>query len=52
MEAATFRECFGDDQAASGDGYMHTVVQPQMNLLGVIEMDAMDGIANLMQHQK
>lgn len=52
MEAETFWECFSDYEKANGDGYMHTVVQPQMNMLGIVEMDDADGIANLMQHRK
>lgn len=39
MEAEAFWELFGDYERLNGDGYMHTVVQPAMNKLTVIEMD-------------
>ena len=39
MEAEAFWELFGDYEAADGDGYIHTVVQPAMNLLKIVEMD-------------
>ena len=39
MEAESFWEMFKDYEDAGGDGYMHTIVQPAMNLLTIIEMD-------------
>lgn len=39
MEAEAFWELFGDYEAVNGDGYIHTVVQPAMNLLKIVEMD-------------
>lgn len=39
MESDAFWELFKDYEEAGGDGHMHTVVQPAMNLLTVIEMD-------------
>lgn len=39
MEAEAFWELFGDYEAVDGDGYIHTVVQPAMNLLKIVEMD-------------
>ena len=36
MEAEAFWELFRDYEDMGGDGYMHTVVQPAMNLLRVI----------------
>lgn len=39
MEAEAFWELFGDYEENGGDGYVHTVVQPAMNLLKIIEMD-------------
>lgn len=36
----------------NGNGYMHSVVQPEMNLLGIIEMDDASGIAELMHSRK
>lgn len=38
MEAEAFWELFRDYEDAGGDGYMHTVVQPEMERLMVIEM--------------
>lgn len=37
MEAEAFWELFGDYEELDGNGYMHTVVQPAMNLLTVID---------------
>lgn len=37
MESEAFWELFGDYEDAGGDGYMHTVVQPAMNLLKIVE---------------
>ena len=36
----------------NGNGYIHSVVQPEMNLLGIIEMDDASGIAELMHSRK
>ena len=37
MEHEAFWELFGDYEEAGGDGYMHTVVQPEMNKLDIID---------------
>lgn len=37
MESEAFWELFRDYEDMGGDGYMHTVVQPAMNLLKIIE---------------
>lgn len=37
MESEAFWELFSDYEDMNGDGYMHTVVQPAMNLLKVID---------------
>ena len=37
MESEAFWELFRDYEDMNGDGYMHTVVQPAMNLLKVID---------------
>lgn len=37
MESEAFWELFRDYEDVNGDGYMHTVVQPAMNLLKVID---------------
>ena len=52
MESETFWECFADYENMNGNGYMHSVVQPEMNLLGIIEMDDTSGIAELMHSRK
>jgi len=52
MESETFWECFGDYERMNGNGYMHTVVQPEMNLLTIVEMDDDIGIAELMNSRK
>lgn len=38
MEAEAFWELFSDYEEAGGNGYMHTVVQPAMNRLTVIDL--------------
>lgn len=38
MESEAFWEIFGDYEEAGGDGYMHTVVQPAMNALNIIDV--------------
>lgn len=37
MESEAFWELFRDYEDMNGDGYIHTVVQPAMNLLKVVE---------------
>lgn len=37
MEHEVFWELFGDYEEAGGDGYMHTVVQPEMNKLDIVD---------------
>ena len=43
MEAEAFWELFGDYERAGGNGYMHTIVQPAMNLLNIVEVGDGDG---------
>lgn len=38
MEAEAFWELFHDYEESGGDGYMHTVVQPEMERLIIIEL--------------
>ena len=38
MEAEAFWEMFGDYERAGGDGYMHSIVQPAMNMLQITEI--------------
>lgn len=51
MESDAFWELFRDYEAVDGNGYIHTVVQPAMHELTIIDMDDDEGIANLMQHR-
>lgn len=37
MEAEAFWELFGEYENAGGNGFMHTIVQPAMNLLKIID---------------
>lgn len=37
MESEAFWELFGDYEDMGGDGYIHTIVQPAMNLLKIVE---------------
>ena len=38
MEAEAFWELFRDYEDAGGDGYMHTVVQPEMERLAIVDV--------------
>lgn len=49
MESEAFWDLFGDYEDMGGDGYMHTEVQPKMQLLTIINMNDADGISELMQ---
>lgn len=44
MEAEAFWDLFGDYESYDGDGYVHSVIQPAMNLLTVIEMEELERI--------
>lgn len=44
-----FWELFKDYEDMKGDGYMHTEVQPAMNLLEIIELADAEKIAELMK---
>ena len=37
MESEVFWELFNDYEEAGGDGFMHTIVQPAMNSLEIID---------------
>lgn len=39
MEAEAFWELIGEYEKRDGNGYVHTVVIPAMNLLTVVEMN-------------
>lgn len=49
MESEAFWDLFSDYEDMGGDGYMHSEVQPKMQLLTVIDMNDADGISELMQ---
>ena len=38
MESEAFWALFSDYEKVGGDGYMHTIVQPAMNMLNIIDM--------------
>ena len=46
MEAEAFWELFREYEEAGGNGYMHTVVQPEMERLLVIELGKQGAIQN------
>ena len=48
MESEAFWDLFGDYEDMGGDGYMHSEVQPKMQLLTVIEMHDVENIYELM----
>ncbi len=49
MESEAFWEQFKDYEDMDGNGYMHTAVQPAMNLLEVIKMDDVERVTELMK---
>lgn len=49
MEAEAFWELFKDYEDVDGDGYVHSEVQPAMNLLEVIEMEDTERVTQLMK---
>ena len=52
MEKDAFDRLFRDYEELGGDGYIHTVVEPAMNDLEVIEITDAEGVANLMKNRK
>lgn len=48
MEAEAFWDLFRDYEDMDGNGYVHTEVQPAMNLLDIIEMTDVEKITELM----
>lgn len=52
MEATAFWSLFDDYEAIGGNGYVHSIVQPSMQSLEVIEMDDADNISHLMANRK
>lgn len=51
MEADGFWDLFRKSEKAGG-GYIHTVVQPDMERLGVVDLDDADAVAALMSSRK
>lgn len=49
MEAEAFWELFHDYQDMEGNGYVHTEVQPRMNLLEIIELNDVERVTELMK---
>ena len=49
MEAEAFWELFKDYEDADGNGYVHSEVQPAMNLLELVEVDDTESVAQLMK---
>ena len=52
MESEAFWEVFSDYEDRNGDGYVHTVVQPAMNLLYIIEMEDEESLSELAKSRK
>ena len=52
MEAEAFWELFKEYEDAGGDGYIHTVVQPAMNLLKVIDIEDATSVLRLTDSRK
>lgn len=52
MESEAFWDLFTDYEEMGGNGYMHTVVQPAMLLLNIVEVHDMESISELMKTRK
>lgn len=52
MEASAFWDIFADYEINGGDGHMHTVVEPTMRALRVIQMDEQEQVAELIQSRR
>lgn len=52
MESEAFWDLFADYEDMGGNGYIHTVVQPAMLLLNVVEIGDMEHISELMKTRK
>ena len=52
MESEAFWDLFTDYEDMGGDGYMHTVVQPAMLQLHVIDINDVESISELMKNRK
>ena len=52
MESEAFWDLFSDYEDMGGDGYMHTVVQPAMLQLHVVDINDVEGVSELMRNRK
>lgn len=52
MESEAFWDLFTDYEDMGGNGYIHTVVQPAMLLLNIVEVNDMESISELMKTRK
>lgn len=52
MESEAFWDLFGDYEDMGGNGYMHTVVLPAMQLLNVVDINDVEGVSELMKNRK
>lgn len=52
MEAEAFWELFKEYEEAGGDGYIHTVVQPDMNLLKIVDIEDAASVLHLINSRK
>ena len=52
MEAEAFWELFKEYEDAGGNGYIHTVVQPAMNLLKVVDIEDAASVLRLTNSRK
>lgn len=52
MESEAFWELFSDYEKMGGNGYMHSVVQPAMLLLRVVDINNVEEVSELMKNRK
>lgn len=52
MEADAFWQMFGDYETAGGDGYIHTVVEPDMRKMETVPMHETEQLAEMMRNRK
>lgn len=52
MESEAFWDLFGDYEDTGGDGYVHSEIQPAMNLLTIIEIENTEAITELMNSRR
>lgn len=52
MESEAFWDLFGDYEDMGGNGYMHSVVQPSMLQLSVVDITDVESVSELMKNRK